>query len=79
MRAKAQALVSYVGGQPPGAQRAYALLTLANKLVSQCEVQARTRSSDWVMWAGRGWGSAPGGARLEWQVLYFCCRHYILA
>ncbi|PSC71897.1 Nucleoporin GLE1 [Micractinium conductrix] len=38
IRLKAQALVGFVG-QQHGFQRTYALLTLANKLVSQCEVQ----------------------------------------
>lgn len=38
VRLKAQALVGFVAAQH-GAQRTYALLTLANKLVSQCEVQ----------------------------------------
>ncbi|EFN53838.1 hypothetical protein CHLNCDRAFT_135914 [Chlorella variabilis] len=38
VRLKAQALAGFVGAQH-GAQRIYALLTLANKLVSQCEVQ----------------------------------------
>ncbi len=40
VRAKGLALVHFVG-QQQGAQRAYALLTLANKLLSQCEAQVR--------------------------------------
>ena len=40
IRLKAQALVGFVG-QQHGFQHTYALLTLANKLVSQCEVQVR--------------------------------------
>lgn len=38
VRLKANALVQFMGAQH-GAQRTYALLTLANKLISQCEVQ----------------------------------------
>lgn len=38
VRLKANALVQFVGAQH-GAQRTYALLTLSNKLISQCEVQ----------------------------------------
>lgn len=38
IRLKAQALVAFIAAQH-GAQRTYALLTLANKVVSQCEVQ----------------------------------------
>lgn len=38
VRSKALALVQFLG-QQHGAQRTYALLTLANKLLSQCEVQ----------------------------------------
>lgn len=42
IRLKAQALVGFMAAQH-GAQRTYALLTLANKLISQCEVQVRRR------------------------------------
>ena len=38
VRLKAQALAGFMAAQH-GAQRTYALLTLANKLISQCEVQ----------------------------------------
>jgi hypothetical protein len=46
VRLKAQALASFIAAQH-GAQRAYALLTLANKLVNQCEVQVGTW---WFLW-----------------------------
>ena len=42
VRLKAQALAQFVGAQH-GAQRTYALLTFANKLISQCEVQVGPR------------------------------------
>lgn len=55
VRLKANALVQFMGAQH-GAQRTYALLTLANKLISQCEVQVG------VLGSGKGacgivWGS----------------------
>ncbi|KAL4440598.1 hypothetical protein ABPG75_003599 [Micractinium tetrahymenae] len=44
IRLKAQALVGFMAAQH-GAQRTYALLTLANKLISQCEVQVTRLNS----------------------------------
>lgn len=43
---KSQALAGFLSGQPEVQQR-YAALQLANKLISQCEVQARHPPDIW--------------------------------
>lgn len=64
------ALVHFMG-QQQGAQRTYALLTLANKLLSQCEAQVR------VGGRGCGWGGQVivhlGGAFLWGAVWAWAC------
>ena len=64
VRLKAGALAGFVGAQH-GAQRTYALLTLANKLISQCEVQVRgglggALQEGWVGWVAQPWGGGVG-------------------
>lgn len=51
VRAKGMALVHFMG-QQQGAQRTYALLTLANKLLSQCEAQVCV-GGRWCGWCGQ--------------------------
>jgi hypothetical protein len=64
VRLKAGALAGFVGAQH-GAQRTYALLTLANKLISQCEVQVRgglegALQEGWVGWVAQPWNGGVG-------------------
>lgn len=71
VRAKALALVHFMG-QQQGAQRTYALLTLANKLLSQCEAQVGEAGGAWLGWAGRV-GMAPLAGSLVAAVAACLC------